>query len=62
MSSKTRPYRELLMERFQNWFTHHAPDVKPTAGYATDAQRFWRDIEPLLPALAIEPQQLRRMA
>ncbi len=54
--------RELLMARFQTWFAHHAPQVKPTAGYASDAQRFWREIEPLLPELAIAPDLLRRLS
>jgi hypothetical protein len=54
--------RELLMARFQAWFTGRAPQVKPTAGYALDAQRFWREVEPLLPALAVDPALLRRMA
>ena len=54
--------RELLMARFQAWFTERAPQVKPTAGYALDAQRFWREIEPLLPGMRIEGSRLRRMA
>ena len=54
--------RELLMARFQDWFTQRAPQVKPTAGYALDAQRFWREVEPLLPALAVDPALLRRLA
>ncbi len=53
--------RELLMARFQNWFTHHAPTIKPTAGYATDAKRFWQEIQPILPELAIQPGQIQRM-
>jgi ribonuclease HII len=54
--------RELLMARFQHWFTRHAPRVKPTAGYALDAKRFWRQIQPMLPELSIAAQQLRRMS
>lgn len=53
--------RELLMARFQNWFARRAPAVKPTAGYALDAQRFWREIQPILPELAIQPQSLQRL-
>ena len=52
--------RELLMARFQTWFGRRAPQVKPTAGYATDAKRFWLQIQPTLAALAIEPDRLRR--
>ncbi len=54
--------RELLMARFQAYFAHHAPTVKPTAGYASDAKRFWQEIEPVLPTLAIAPEALRRMS
>lgn len=54
--------RELLMARFQHWFTRHAPRVKPTAGYALDAKRFWRQIQPMLPELSIADRQLRRMS
>ena len=52
--------RELLMARFQSWFGQRAPQVKPTAGYARDAQRFWREIRPMLADLHIAPEQLRR--
>ena len=53
--------RELLMARFQAWFIHHAPQVRPTAGYATDARRFWEEIQPVLPTLAIDGSRLARM-
>ncbi len=52
--------RELLMVRFQSWFGRRAPTVKPTAGYATDAKRFWDEIQPVLAELAIDPDRLRR--
>ena len=54
--------RELLMARFQSWFTQRAPGIKPTAGYATDAKRFWRQIQPALSELSISPHQLRRIS
>ncbi|MEX0777588.1 MAG: hypothetical protein WD042_17925 [Phycisphaeraceae bacterium] len=54
--------RELLMDRFNAYFTAHAPAIKPTAGYAQDATRFWREIEPMLTQLNIQPNQLRRLA
>lgn len=54
--------RELMMHRFQSWFTARAPDVRPTAGYALDARRFWQAIRPHLPALDIEPDRLRRIS
>ena len=52
--------RELLMARFQAYFQARAPQVKPTAGYASDAKRFRAEIEPLLPAMGIEPSRLIR--
>ncbi len=52
--------RELLMGRFQRWFTRKAPQVAPTAGYASDAKRFWEEIQPLLPELAIDAGRLKR--
>lgn len=52
--------RELLMARFNRWFTRRAPNVAPTAGYASDAKRFWSEIEPMLPQLGIEAGSLKR--
>jgi len=52
--------RELLMARFQTWFQQRAPHIRPTAGYALDAKRFWEEIQPLLPQLSIAPHQLAR--
>ena len=54
--------RELLMERFQGFFARHAPAIKPTAGYAMDALRFWREIQPVLMKLSIDPARLRRIS
>ena len=54
--------RELLMARFNRWFGQRAPQVAPTAGYASDAKRFWKEIEPLLGELAIDEGCLRRMS
>lgn len=52
--------RELMMARFQAWFSERVPHVAPTAGYASDAKRFWAEIEPLLPELNIRGELLRR--
>ncbi len=54
--------RELLMSRFQAWFLTHAPHISPTAGYAADAKRFWKEIQPELKNLSIDPDQLIRLA
>ena len=53
--------REILMSRFNAWFTRRAPHIKPTAGYAMDANRFWAEVEPLLPQWGVLPAQLRRL-
>ena len=54
--------RELLMSRFQAWFLAHAPHISPTAGYAADAKRFWKEIQPELKRLSIDPSRLVRLA
>ena len=54
--------RELLMARFQRWFACQAPHVKPTAGYARDAKRFWNQIQPVLAEKAIASHMLRRQS
>lgn len=41
--------REALMQRFNAFWAEKAPAVKPTAGYYVDAQRFLKDIAPVLP-------------
>ena len=43
--------RELLMLRFQRYWTEKAPEVRPTAGYYHDGQRFLREVAPRLRAL-----------
>lgn len=40
--------RELLMERFNSFWVGLAPQVRPTAGYYTDAQRFLAELGPLV--------------
>lgn len=54
--------RELMMTRFQAWFSHRLPTIAPTAGYGSDAKRFWIEVEPHLNSMGIERDQLRRMA
>ena len=54
--------RELLMRRFNTYFAQIAPDVAPTAGYGTDANR-WRDeILLSLKHAEIDHARLRRLA
>jgi hypothetical protein len=54
--------RELMMARFNDYFTHRAPDVKPTAGYAQDGRRFLNEIAPRLAEWSIRPEQLARIS
>ena len=54
--------RELLMARFNAWFTQRRPDIPPTKGYGSDAKRFAQDLQPHLTALGIDPLTLRRQA
>ena len=52
--------RELMMSRFQGWWSHRLPRIKPTAGYGADAKRFWQELHPCLDALSIRPDQVLR--
>lgn len=46
--------RERMMERFNAfWQKHHREPLRPTAGYATDAKRFCRQIGPTAERLGI---------
>lgn len=63
LASMTAKYtRELFMQRFNNWFGEHFPDIKPTAGYATDGKRFWQEIQPKLGEIKVEANLLKRMS
>ena len=54
--------RELFMRGFNAWWTQRVPGLKPTAGYAADATRFLRDIEPARRQLGIDDRILIRIA
>ncbi len=41
--------REALMQRFNAYWRDYLPELRPTAGYYTDAQRFLGEIAPVLP-------------
>ncbi len=61
LASMTAKYtRELLMARFQAWFSELAPEIKPTAGYATDARRFWQQVQPLIARMGLDDAALLR--
>jgi ribonuclease HII len=46
--------REALMHEFNRFWRMHVPDLKPTAGYPGDADRFWKDIAPAIERLGID--------
>lgn len=52
--------RELLMERFNAYWRRWLPELRPTAGYYEDAQRFLADIGPILPRTGIRPESFVR--
>ncbi|MEM1107688.1 MAG: hypothetical protein AAGH99_03260 [Planctomycetota bacterium] len=54
--------RELLMARFQAYFSRILPQIAPTAGYGSDAKRFWQELQPQLSKLGIDPGIVRRRA
>lgn len=61
LASMTAKYvRELLMHRFNAFWAQHNPDLRPTAGYYGDGQRFLNDIAPLLTQLQIDRTRLVR--
>ncbi len=63
LASMTAKYvRELYMHRFQRWFAQRLPEVKPTAGYGTDANRFAAEVVPHLKSLGIDRARLIRRA
>lgn len=52
--------REALMRHFNAWWHAHTPEIRPTAGYYTDAQRFLEDIAPILPRAGVDPAHFVR--
>ena len=52
--------RELMMVMINNWFAERVPDLKRTAGYYVDGNRFLQDIGPLLEDAAFPVGQLIR--
>jgi hypothetical protein len=63
LASMTCKYlRELFMDRLNAFFrTRVNPDLRPTAGYPGDAERFITAIEGALPSLGIDRSRLVRM-
>ena len=62
LASMTAKYlRELAMRPLNAFWRQHLPDLKPTAGYFTDAHRFLAEITPTRERLAISPDLLWRV-
>jgi len=53
--------RELLMDRFNHWFQERVPNLKATAGYAVDANRFLDDVGAHLARLEVPREALVRV-
>jgi hypothetical protein len=54
--------RELFMHAFNAWWTERMPGLRPTAGYAADANRFLAETVDLRERLDVEPEALIRIA
>jgi ribonuclease HII len=52
--------RELLMLEFNEFWRSRIPGLKPTAGYPTDASRFWSDIRPTVLKMGMQQDALWR--
>jgi hypothetical protein len=61
LASMTSKYvRELLMERFNAYWTASLPGIAPTAGYVRDGRRFWTQVEPELRRLGLDADLVLR--
>jgi ribonuclease HII len=52
--------RELAMQAFNQFWIRHLPELRPTAGYPGDSQRFKRDIASVQASLGIDDRMLWR--
>ena len=52
--------RELLMQCFNAYWHSLSPELRPTAGYYRDAQRFLADIQPLVERAGLSPSRFVR--
>ncbi len=53
--------REVCMRQFNRYWATHVPYLKPTAGYPTDAKRFFDAIRPVLPKLGLAEDDVWRV-
>lgn len=62
LSSMVAKYlREIFMQRWNEFWQSHLPDLKPTKGYPLDARRFKADIAKVQQKLKIEDETIWRM-
>jgi hypothetical protein len=52
--------REVCMRQFNRFWAGHVPGLRPTAGYPTDARRFYGDIRPAMAKLGIPEESVWR--
>ena len=52
-SMVSKYFREVLMREFNAFWISHVPGLRPTAGYPTDARRFFASVRPLLAGLGL---------
>ncbi|MBL7215150.1 MAG: hypothetical protein ISS71_05685 [Phycisphaerae bacterium] len=60
-SMASKYLREVLMESLNRFFCKMCDGLKPTAGYWQDGQRFIKDLQTLMPDLAVDPKKLIRI-
>ena len=59
-SMASKYIRELLMARFNAYWTAAVPGLAPTAGYFRDGRRFWAQVEPELARLGLDAELVLR--
>jgi ribonuclease HII len=52
--------RECRMKLFNEYWAKHFADLRPTAGYGSDAMRFWRDIRGVAASLGVAEETVLR--
>ena len=52
--------RELFMLLFNRFWANQMPDISPTAGYYSDGNRFYREIQPVMRQLGLDAQLVYR--
>ena len=53
--------RECAMKLFNDWWARHLDGLQRTAGYGTDARRFYREIDPVRESLRLPRESVLRL-